>query len=120
MRMLAASAAFLTSSAWRSSGSVGACTTSNPTSRAILYRSAMLSFSGSIPNHTPFLRESTGGDARGFEVRPATKELANPPPPRPAAHAAVTEDFRNSRRVRGRIGNLNPVYLDRFSNPKLL
>src|SRR5689334_18188285 len=111
MRMFAASAAFLISSALRSSGSVGACTTSKPTSRAILYRSAMLSFSGSIPNHTPFLIESVAGDAGALEVAPTTSESAKVLLPRLAAHAAVTEDFKNSRRVGGRIGNLSAVYL---------
>src|SRR5689334_5204437 len=101
MRMFAASAAFLISSALRSSGSVGACTTSKPTSRAILYRSATLSFSGSIPNQTPFLMGSAGGDggtAREAGDALAASELANAPPPSPAAQTAVAEDFRNSRR----------------------
>src|SRR2546425_351106 len=40
MRIFAPSAAFLISSALLASGSVGACTTSKPTSRAILKRSA--------------------------------------------------------------------------------
>src|SRR2546429_7175683 len=67
MRILAASAAFLISSALCSSGSVGACTTSNPASRAILKRSAMLSFAGNISNQTPFLMESVGGNNRVSE-----------------------------------------------------
>src|SRR5215469_12835285 len=105
MRMPAVSAAFLTSSALRSSGSVGAWTTSKPTSLANLKRSAGVSFAGSISYHTPFLMESVGGDIEALEVVPTAGELVSAPP-RLAAHAAVTEDFKNSRRVRGRIGNL--------------
>src|SRR5205823_14606990 len=84
--------------------------------RSILKRSAVLSFAGSISYHTPFLRESVGGDAEVLEVAPATRESARAPPPRLAAHAAVTEELKNSR-VGGRMGNLNAVYSSRFSNP---
>src|SRR5690242_5146497 len=80
----------------------------------------MLTFSGNIPNHTPFLIESVAGTAGVFEVALAASELAKAPPPRLAAHAAVTEDFKNSRRVGGRMGNLNAIYLSQFSNPKPL
>src|ERR1700740_1360484 len=103
MRMFAASAAFLISSALRSSGSVGTWATSKPTSLAILKRSVALSFAGSISYQTPFLIESVGGEAGALEVAPASRESARDPPPRLAAHAAVTEDFKNSRRVGGRI-----------------
>src|SRR5215472_4242309 len=109
MRMPAVSAAFLTSSALRSSGSVGAWTTSKPTSLANLKRSGGVSFAGSISYHTPFLMESVGGDIEALEVAPTATEFVSALPPRLAAHAAVTEDFKNSRRVRGRIGNLTPV-----------
>src|SRR5437867_10239824 len=71
----------------------------------------MLSFSGSIPNQTPFLMESAGGDVGALELAPATTDFANAPPPRLAAQAAVTEDFRNSRRVGGRIGNLSAEFI---------
>ena len=119
--MFAASAAFLISSALLSSGSVGTWATSKPTSFANLKRSAALSFAGSISYQTPFLMESVGGDAAGaLEIAPAIREFANGPPPRLAAQAAVTEDFKNSRRVGERIGNLSAVYLSRFSNPILL
>src|SRR5205823_11136479 len=63
--------------------------------RSILKRSAVLSFAGSISYHTPFLRESVGGDAEVLEVAPATRESARAPPPRLAAHAAVTEELKN-------------------------
>src|SRR6184192_4386972 len=120
IRMFAASAAFLISSALLSSGSVGTWATSKPTSFANLKRSAALSFAGSISYQTPFLMESVGGDAGALKAAPATREFANGPPPRLAAQAAVTEDFKNSRRVGERIGNLSAVYLSRFSNPILL
>src|SRR2546429_7559980 len=64
MRILAASAAFLISSALCSSGSVGACTTSNPASRAILKRSAKLS----IADRFKMARDA------GFEVVQAPTE----------------------------------------------
>src|SRR2546429_2610518 len=98
MRIFTASAAFLISSALCSSGSVGACTTSKPTSRAILKRSAVLSFAGSISNQTPFLMESVGGDGGVREDSPAVRELANGPPPKPAEQTTAAEVFRNSRR----------------------
>jgi hypothetical protein len=110
MRMFAASAAFLISSALRSSGSVGACVRRH--FEAV--RGAQLR--GSISYHTPFLRESVGGDAEVLEVAPATRESARAPLPRLAAHAAVTEELKNSR-VGGRMGNLNAVYSSRLSNP---
>src|SRR5438094_9173091 len=98
IRMFAASAASLISSAFRSSGSVGTCATSKPTSRASLKRSAVLSFAGNISNQTPFLIESVGGKGGGAEDASAASELANTLPPRPAPQTAVAEDFRNSRR----------------------
>src|SRR5215470_4615905 len=94
MRMPAVSAAFLTSSALRSSGSVGAWTTSKPTSLANLKRSAVVSFAGSISYHTPFLMESAGGDIETLGVAPTAGGVDNAPPPRLAAQAAVTEDFK--------------------------
>src|SRR5205807_2600606 len=103
MRILAASAAFLISSALCSSGSVGACTTSNPASRAILKRSAMLSFAGNISNQTPFLMESVGGNNRVSEGTLTASESATARPLRPAVQATRTEDFRNSRRDGRRI-----------------
>src|SRR6516165_197916 len=103
MRMLAASPAFLISSALCSSGSVGAWTTSKPASLAILKRSAMLSFAGNIPNQTPFLMESVGGNNGVSEGTLTASESARARPLRPAVQATRTEDFRNSRRDGRRI-----------------
>src|SRR5205823_6703500 len=103
IRMFAASAASLISSAFRSSGSVGTCATSKPTSRASLKRSAVLSFAGNISNQTPFLIESVGGKGGGAED--AACELANAPWPKLAAQTAVAEDFKNSRRDGRRISS---------------
>src|SRR2546423_5420304 len=63
----------------------------------------MLSFSGNIPNHTPFLMERAAGDAAtcGADAAPAelaATDSASAVAPRLAAQAAVTEDFRKSRR----------------------
>src|SRR5438034_6716050 len=77
-------------------------TLSAPASVTILKRSAVLSFAGSISYHTPFLRESVGGDAEVLEVAPATRESARAPPPRLAAHAAVTEELRSEERRVGK------------------
>src|SRR5438105_5613556 len=64
----------------------------------------MLRLSGNIPNHTPFLMGSGPGDAgatRGSEAAladVAATDSASAVVPRLAAQAAVTEDFRKSRR----------------------
>src|SRR5919109_3279281 len=71
----------------------------------------MPSFSGNIPNQTPFLIERVGGDAGDLKLEPATSDSAKAPPPKPAAHAAVTEDFKNSRRVEGRMDNLSAPFI---------
>src|SRR6266446_5119367 len=101
MRTFAASAAFLIATALRSSGVVGACTTSKPTSRTILKRSASLSLAGNMSRSTPFLiGRSAGGGV--FRMPPDAGEAAkNSPRPHalsPAVPAVVTVDFRNSRR----------------------
>src|SRR2546429_551160 len=100
MRMLAASAAFLISSALCSSGSVGACTTSKPASRAILKRSAMLSFAGNISNQTPFLMESVGGNNRVSEGTLTTSESARARPLRPAVQATRSEEHTSELQSR--------------------
>src|SRR6266481_162702 len=92
MRICAASAAFLSSSALCSSGSVGACRTSNPISRASLSRSAQERLAGNISRRMPFL---IGGGAG--EGAPATRDLPSVPA-RVAAQAAPAVDFRNRLR----------------------
>src|SRR6266436_512362 len=99
IRMFAPSAAFLISSALCSSGVVGACITSKPTSRAIFMRSAILSLAGSISSSTPFLIGRVAGGAsvpRG--AGEAASKSAKPQTLSPAEQAVVTVDFRNSRR----------------------
>src|SRR6266852_3663418 len=92
MRICAASAAFLSSSALCSSGSVGACTSSNPISRASLSRSAQERLAGNISRRMPFL---IGGGAG--EGALATRDLPSVPA-RVAAQAAPVVDFRNRLR----------------------
>src|SRR5229473_3247777 len=63
MRTLAASAALFISSAFCPSGSVDDCTTSKPTSRAILKRSATESVAGNMLKTKPFLMDRLAGPA---------------------------------------------------------
>src|ERR1043166_6659110 len=91
MRMRALSAADFISSARRSSRVVGACTTSKPTSAAILKRSAWLIPLGSMLYTKPFLIEDAPEEfaaSSDFVMAPLA----------PATPIAATEDFRNSRR----------------------
>ena len=97
IRMEAASAAFLISSAACSSAVVGACTTSKPTSRTILKRSALLSCLGSMSRSTPFLIGGAAESADEVNIDAGRPALT------PAEQAAVMEDFRNSRRDGSRI-----------------
>src|SRR5260370_20075750 len=100
MRTLAASAALFISSAFCPSGSVGDCTTSKPTSRAILKRSATESVAGNMLKTKPFLMDRLAGPAAGTaaDVGAAARSSAAALPPRAAEQAAVTDDFRNLRR----------------------
>src|SRR5229473_7392016 len=100
MRTLAASAALFISSAFCPSGSVDDCTTSKPTSRAILKRSATESVAGNMLKTKPFLMDRLAGPAAGTaaDVGAAARSSAAAPPPRAAEQAAVTDDLRNSRR----------------------
>src|SRR5207302_7210793 len=75
IRMEAASAAFLISSAACSSGVVGACTTSKPTSRTILKRSALLSCLGSMSRSTPFLIGGAAESADEVNIDAGTPAL---------------------------------------------
>ena len=63
------SAAFLISSALCSSGVVGACTTSKPTSRASLKRSAKLRLAGSMLSTRPFF-SARAVFVSGLEIGP--------------------------------------------------
>ena len=101
MRTFAPSAAFLISSAACWSGVVGACITSNPTSRAIFMRSAKLSLAGSISRRTPFLIGKGAEDGVASALRDAGESAKSSPMPdmlSPVEQAAVTVVFRNSRR----------------------
>src|SRR5713226_6388386 len=100
MRTLAASAALFISSAFCSSGSVGDCTTSKPTSRAILKRSATESVAGNMLKTKPFLMDRLAGPATetAADVGAAVRSSAAALLPRAVEQAAVTDDFRNSRR----------------------
>src|SRR5260370_31057671 len=99
MRTLAASAALFISSAFCPSGSVGDCTTSKPTSRAILKRSATESVDGNMLKTKPFLMDRLAGPpARtAADMAPAAAMSAGPHLPRAAEEAAVDDDFRASR-----------------------
>src|SRR5260370_24243445 len=100
MRPLAASAALILSSACGPSGSVDDCTTSKPTSRAILRRWATESVAGNMLKTKPFLMDRLAGPATetAADVGAAVRSSAAALPPRAAEQAAVTDDFRNSRR----------------------
>src|SRR6266481_1196863 len=113
MRISAASAAFLSSSALCSSGSVGACSTSNPISRASLSRSAQERLAGNISRRMPFL---IGGGAG--EGAPATRDLPSVPA-RVAAQAAPAVDFRNRLRDSSCITPLQLLsFLFRITSPQ--
>src|SRR5258708_30465552 len=100
MRTLAASAALFISSAFCPSGSVGDCTTSKPTSRAILKRSTAESVAGSMLKTRPFLIARLAGPAArtAADMAGAARRSAAALLPRAVEQAAVTDDFRNSRR----------------------
>src|SRR5258708_38649654 len=99
MRTLAASAALFISSAFCPSGSVGDCTTSKPTSRAILKRSATESVAGSMLKTRPFLIARLDGPAAktSADMAGASRREADALLTIAVELTDVTDDFQNYR-----------------------
>src|SRR5216683_5587929 len=101
IRMFAPSAALLMSSASRSSGVVGAWTTSKPASRASFMRSAWLSLPGNMSKTRPFLIGKGAGSGDVGKLLGTGEDAKSSAPAytlSPVEQIAVPVDFRNSRR----------------------